>query len=434
MIRAPLRMRQVAQALLPVFLFATCNAQNPPPPHAFTWQELRDKFEATNPTLLAAKIGIDESKADEITAYLRPNPDLTASIDQINPFSLQPTPSGGTDGYRPFAFAFPSASLSYLYERRHKRELRRDSAQQATAIAQSQLADTERNLLFNLRSAFVTILQQKAVLAVTRDNLAYYDRLLNVSRDRFKAGDIAKVDLVRLELQRVQFESDVQTALVNLRTAKITLLMLLNDRTAVEKFDVSGPFDFSEQISPLEEFRTIAMDTRPDLKAAVESIEKAKTDHRLAEANGSTDPTFGVDFARNPPIPVYLGVNVNIPLRIFDRNQGEKLKTQLDIAHNERLRDANVAQVFNDVDSAYATLESNLTLLRPYKASYLQQAVEVRDTVSFAYQHGGASLLDFLQAQQDYRSIELNYLNLIGSYLTAASQLNLAVGREVLNP
>ena len=422
----------VAQALLPLLISAVCGAQNTPPPHAYTWQEIRDKFEATNPTLLAARIGIDESKADEITAYLRPNPDFTASIDQINPFSLQPTPSGGADAYRPFAFAFPSASLSYLYERRHKRELRRDSAQQATTIAESQLRDQERNLLFNLRSAFVTILQQKEVLRVTQDNLAYYDRLLNVSRDRFKAGDIAKVDLVRLELQRVQFESDVQTALVNLRTAKISLLMLLNDRTPIERFDVSGPFDFSEQISPLEEFRTMAMDTRPDLKAAVESIEKAKTDHRLAEANGSTDPTFGVDFARNPPIPVYVGVNVSIPLRIFDRNQGEKLKTQLDITHNERLRDANVAQVFNDVDSAYATLESNLTLLRPYKAAYLQQAVEVRDTVSFAYQHGGASLLDFLQAQQDYRSIELNYLNLVGSYLTAASQLNLAVGREVL--
>jgi cobalt-zinc-cadmium efflux system outer membrane protein len=423
---------RVAQPVLFALISTMCLAQNTNASQALTWQQVRDKFEAANPTLLAARIGIDESKADEITAYLRPNPDLSASIDQINPFATQPTPSGGSDGYRPFAFAFPSSSISYLHERQHKRELRRESAQKATAIAESQLADQERNLIFNLRSAFVTTLQQKAVLTVTRDNLAYYDRLLNVSRDRFKAGDIAKVDLVRLELQRVQFESDVQTALVNLRTAKITLLMLLNDRTPVEQFDVAGPFDFAEQISPLEEFRKIAMDARPDLKAAIQSIDKAKTDHRLAVANGSTDPTFGMDFARNPPIPVYLGVNVSIPLRIFDRNQGEKLKTQLDIAHNERLRDANVAQVFNDVDSAYATLDSNLTLLRPYKASYLQQAVEVRDTVSFAYQHGGASLLDFLQAQQDYRSIELNYLNLVGSYLTAASQLNLAVGREVI--
>jgi cobalt-zinc-cadmium efflux system outer membrane protein len=415
------------------FLMLTaCFAQNAPAPHAFTWQELRDKFETANPTLLAAKVGVEESKAQEITAYLRPNPNLTASIDQINPFSTQPTPNGGQDAYRPFAFAFPSSSISYLHERRHKRELRLESAQQATAIAQSQLADQERTLLFNLRSAFVTTLQQKAVLALTRDSLSYYDHLLTVSRDRFKAGDIAKVDLVRLELQRVQFQTDVQTALVNLRTAKIQLLTLLNERTPLEQFDIDGPFDFTEQISPLEEFRGIAMETRPDLKAAIESIDKAKTDHRLAVANGSTDPTFGMDFARNPPIPVFVGVNVNIPLRIFDRNQGEKLKTQLDIAHNERLRDANVALVFSDVDSAYATLDSNLTLLRPYKASYLQEAVEVRDTVSFAYQHGGASLLDFLQAQQDYRSIELNYLNLIGSYLTAASQLNLAVGREVI--
>jgi len=427
------RKARLAQAFLPVLLSACSFAQNPTPaPHVYTWQQLRDKFAATNPTLLAGKIGIDESKADEITAYLRPNPDLTAGIDQINFFSLQTTPSGGTDAYRPFAFAFPSASISYLHERQHKRELRRESAQKATAIAQSQLDDQQRTLLFNLRSAFVQALQQKAVLALTRDSLAYYDRLLTVSRDRFKAGDIAKVDLVRLELQRVQFESDVQTALVNLRTAKIQLLALLNDRTPLEKFDVDGPFDFTEHVSPLEEFRTMAMDTRPDLKAAIESIDKAKTDHKLAIANGSTDPTFGMDFARNPPIPVFIGFNVNIPLRIFDRNQGEKLKTQLDIAHNERLRDANVAQVFSDVDSAYATLESNLTLLEPYKSHYLQQAVEVRDTVSFAYQHGGASLLDFLQAQQDYRTIQLTYLNLIGSYLTAASQLNMAVGREVI--
>jgi cobalt-zinc-cadmium efflux system outer membrane protein len=224
----------------------------------------------------------------------------------------------------------------------------------------------------------------------------------------------------------------VQTAQVNLRTSKIQLLMLLNERTPVEQFDITGPFDFPDQVAAKDEFRTMALDTRPDLKAALQSVDKAQTDHKLAVADGSTDPTFAADFARNPPIPVYLGVSVSIPLRIFDRNQGEKLRTQLDIARNERLRDAARAQVFNDVDSAWETLNSNLTLLRPYKAKYLRQAVSVRDTVSFAYQHGGASLLDFLQAQQDYRSIQVSYLNLIGSYLAAAGQLNLAVGREVV--
>jgi outer membrane protein, heavy metal efflux system len=206
----------------------------------------------------------------------------------------------------------------------------------------------------------------------------------------------------------------------------------LNDRTPVEQFDVTGPYDFTDQILPLDEFRRMAVETRPDLKAAVQSVDKAKTDHTLAVANGSTDPTFAMDFARNPPIPVYVGFSMTIPLRIFDKNQGEKLRTQLDVGRNEKLRDATEAQVFSDVDSAYAMLNSNLMLLRPYKTEYLRRAVKVRDTVAFAYQRGGASLLDFLNAESDYRSIQLNYLNLVGSYLTAASQLNLAVGREVI--
>jgi cobalt-zinc-cadmium efflux system outer membrane protein len=398
----------------------------------FTWQELRDKFVATNPTLEATRIGIDESRAQEITAYLRPNPDMVALVDQINPFSTQTTSGGTRDAYSPFAYAFPSGSITYLHERRHKRELRLESAQKGTAIAISQYADQERSLLFNLRNAFVQTLQQKAILEVTRESLAYYNRLLAVSSDRLQAGDIARIDFKRLELQRVQFETDVQTALVNLRTAKIQLLTLLNDRTPVEQFDVTGSFDFTDQIPPLEQLRSIALQTRPDLRAAVQAVDKAQTDHRLAIANGSTDPTFGADFARNPPIPVYFGVSVTVPLRIFDRNQGEKLRTQQDITRTQKQQDAARAQVFGDVDSAYATLDSNLTLLRPYKATYLGDAVEVRETVSFSYTRGGASLLDFLQAQQDYRSTQLNYLNLVGSFLTAAAQLNLAVGREVL--
>ena len=391
---------------------------------ALTWPEVRAKFEAANPTLRAGQIGIDESKAQEVSAYLRPNPDMTIGLDQLDPFSANP--------YRPLGSAFPYASANYLHERAHKRELRLESAQKGTTVAASQLADQERNLLFSLRGAFVGALQAKAVLAVAHESLAYYDRLLAVSSNRFQAGDIARVDLDRLELQRVQFESDVQTAETSVRTTKINLLMLLNDRTPVEQFDVTGPFDFREPLTTLEELRQAALAARPDLLAAVQSVDKALTDHRLAVANGSTDPTFGVDFARNPPIPLYVGFSVNIPLRIFDRNQGEKARTELDIQRNQRLREAAETQVYSDVDSAWTTLNGNLALLRPYKAKYLAQAARVRETISVAYQRGGASLLDFLSAQKDYRALQVTYLNLVGSYLTAAAQLNLAVGREVI--
>jgi cobalt-zinc-cadmium efflux system outer membrane protein len=406
--------------LLATVLLKPAGAQS-----ALTWQEVRAKFEAANPTLQAGQISVDESRAQEITAYLRPNPTVGLLADQIDPFNGGP-PHG------PFAYLLSVASINYLHERQHKRELRLDSAQDATRIAASNQTDLVRTMLFELRMAFIQALQSKAVFDLAMENLAYYDHLLGVNRDRYKLGAIAQVDLDRLELQRVQYESDLQTAEVNLRTAKIQLLALLNDKTPVDQFDVAGAFDFSEQLPVLDEMHRTALDTRPDLKAALQSVDKAKMDYQLAVANGSTDPTFGFDVGRNPPIDQYIGVNVSFPLRIFDRNQGEKQRTQLDIDRNQKLLEATQTSVFSDVDSAYATLNSTVVLLQPYKQRYLAQAARVRDTITFSYEHGAASLLALLDAQADYRSVQLNYLNLVGSYLQAASQLNLAVGREVI--
>jgi len=400
-------------------------------PTAMTWDEVRHRFEQNNPTLLADQLNIDESKAQEITADLRPNPQFTQSTD-----GTQIVPRNGV--WQPVSGTLFVSSVSYLHEREHKRELRLESAQKGTAIAVSTHTDLGRTLLFNLRSAFVSTLQAKAVLQLAKDNLAYYDHVLDISRTRYKAGDIAQIDLDRLELQRVQYESDLETADVNLRTAKITLLMLLNDRTPIDQYDVSGTFDFKEQLLPQDEFRKIAVENRPDLKAALQAVDKANTDHRLAVSNGSTDPTWSVWVTpyngsfNNPNAHTTLGASVSIPLRVFDRNQGEKLRTQLDVTREERLHDAAEAQVFSDVDSGYVTLDSTVKLLAPYKAKYLQQSVRVRDTILFSYRNGGASLLDFLNAESDYRAVQLAYVNLVGSYLTAAAQLNMAVGREVI--
>src|SRR5579863_5256778 len=397
---------------------------------AFNWQQIKEKFEAANPTLKAAQLNIDESRAAEITAYLRPNPDLTLTADGVQI-------SRNLGIWRPFSGVVETPGVSYLHERRHKRELRRDQAQKSTDVAQSTYLDQERSLLFNLRNGFVQVLQAKAVLLNARGNLEYWDRELEVNRRRLNAGDLAQVDLNRLELQRVQFESDFEGALVNLRTAKIQLLMLLNDRTPIERFDVSDPFDFTAELRPIEEFRNIALESRPDLKAAAQNVELAVITHQLAVANGSADPTFSLWYSHNPSFAnpfanETIGGSVSFPLRIFDRNQGEKARTQIDIGRNERLRDANEALVFSDVDSAYWTLIQNLNPLKPYKATYLALAEDNRNRITISFQNGGASLLDFLDAEKAYRDTRLAYLNLIGSYLTAAAQMNMAAGREVL--
>jgi len=397
---------------------------------SLTWDQVKAKFEASNPALKADALSVDEMKAAEITAFLRPNPQFTFATD-----GTQIAPSNGV--WQPLTGTQYQSSLSYLHERERKRELRQQSAREGTIIAASQHRDLMRTLEFTLRSAFVQTLQAKAVLDLAKADIEYYDKIIEISRSRFKDGDLAQIDLDRIELLRVQYEAEIQTAIVNLRTAKIQLLQLLDDRTPVEQFDVSGPFDFSADLKPMEDFRQIALDERPDLRAALQAIQQAQTNHKLALANGSTDPTLSAWYTFNPSFQnpndqQTLGLSVNIPLRIFDRNQGEKQRTQIDIGRNQQLTEAARAQVFSDVDSAYVQVESKLALLKPYKAQYKDQATRVRDTVTYSYQHGGSSLMDFLNAQSDYRVVQLAYLQLIGSYLTAAGQLNLAVGREVI--
>jgi outer membrane protein, heavy metal efflux system len=396
----------------------------------YTWEQIKIKFEIANPALKADANGVDELKAEEITAYLRPNPQFSLTVDgtQLVPHDSILKPLRGT-------YVVPN--FSYLHEREHKRELRLESAKEATRIGGSLHEDLERNLLYSLRSAFVQTLEAKAVPELARADLEYYDKIIEISRARFKDGDLAQIDLDRIELLRVQYESEIQTAIVNLRTQKIALLQLLNDRTPLDQFDVNGPFDFTSNLNSLDDFRQQALDDRPDLRAAMQGIEQAKTNHQLAISNGSTDPTFGAWYTynssnNNPNGIDTLGLSVSIPLRIFDRNQGEKKRTLIDIDRNQNLTDVARAQVFSDVDSAYEQVQSNILLLVPYRDKYKDQATRVRDTVTYAYQHGGASLMDFLNAQSDYRIVHLAYLQLVGAYLTAAGQLNLAVGREVI--
>ena len=269
---------------------------------------------------------------------------------------------------------------------------------------------------------------------MAQENLDYYDKEIAISRDRLDAGDISQVDFQRVKLQRAQFASDLETAEVNLRTAKIDLLTLLRDPVPVDQFDVSETFDFEELATTLGELRSIRAPYPGRISRRLNSRSiRPEIDHQLAIANGSADPTFSVDASHQPaPLNTYLGASVSFPLRIFDRNQGDKLQTSLDIGRNEKLRDAAKLTALHDVDSAYATLESALKLLRPYKAEYLEEAKNIRSSLSFAYLHGGASLLDFLDAQKAYRDTELSYLNLVGSYFSAANQLNFAVGREVI--
>jgi len=396
-----------------------------------SWEQIKARFLIQNPTVLAGQTGIEESKANEITAGLRPNPQFNLSQD-----GLQLTPSAGT--WRPLTGVVVTPGVSQLIERQNKREKRVDSARLATSGASSDQEDLQRTLLFAVRTAFLNTLQAKALVDLTQASLQSYDQAIEANRTRFQAGDISELDFQRVEIQRVQFESDLANARVNLRTAKIQLLALLNDRTPVDDFDVAGSFDYRESVMLLPELRQMAVANRPDLRSAETAIEKARADNRLAIANGTADPVLSAWYARNPSFnnpfdSNTLGASVSIPIRIFDRNQGEKARTADEITRTGHLRDALLAGIYRDVDSAYATAESVRTLVRPFRDKYLQESADIRDKVSFSYSQGNATVLEFLDAQKSYRDTQVAYVGLVGSYWSALAQLSLAVGQEV-NP
>ncbi len=396
-----------------------------------SWEQIKSRFLAQNPSVLAGQINVEESKANEITAALRPNPQFNLSQD-----GFQLTPSMGV--WRPLTGIVLTPGVSQLIERQNKRERRTDSARLATAGAASDQEDLQRTLLFSVRTAFLNTLQAKALVDLTQASLQSYDQAIEANRTRFQAGDISELDFQRVEIQRIQFESDLATARVNLRTAKIQLLALLNDRTPVDGFDVEGDFAYRESIMQLPELRQAAAANRPDLRSAETAIEKAQADNRLAIANGTADPVVAGWYSRNPSFnnpfdSNTLGASISIPIRIFDKNQGEKARTALEVTRTGHLRDALLAGIYRDVDSAYATVESVRTLVRPYRDKYLQESADIRDKVSFSYSQGNATVLEFLDAQKSYRDTQVTYVGLVGSYWSALAQLSLAVGQEV-NP
>ena len=386
------------------------------------WEELRDRFKKNNPNLLAAEVFIRENKAIEITAGLRPNPVVNLSEDQFAFFNGSP--------YRPTGATQLTHTLSYLVERRNKRGLRVQSAQLQTEVSKTDVMDLERQLMFTLRDSYIRVLQSKAVLELALENITAYDKVIEVNRERMRAGDIAKIDLSRVELGRVQFESDLINATVALRTAKIGMLSLLNEAISVDQFDVAGPYTDGVLVPSQDELRAKALAARPDLRSAATAIEKARNDNKLAWANGSTDPTLASDYARIGPKNT-MGVGVSFPIKIFDKNQGEKERTKLEIERLEKVKKSIEVTAVRDVDSAYAAVESVRALLGPYKERYLAQSAEVRDTVSFSYSKGGASLLELLDAQKSYRDTQVTYRNLIASFLAAVNQLSLAAGADL---
>jgi cobalt-zinc-cadmium efflux system outer membrane protein len=396
-------------------------APPPPPPMALiTMQQAVEQALAHNPVLLSAQQNLLSMKGQEVEAGLRANPSLALSGENISLESSNP------EG--PY---FYSASVSRLFERGQKRRWRLDSARATTAQTEAQYRDQIRQTTLQVKQSFTNLLLAKATLKLAQDNLSSFRHELQINHDRYDAGDIGKLDYERLDLQLAQFESDESSAEMNLVQASDQLQTLMGRGQPTRDFDIAGDMVPPPLTTTLAGLEQKALAARPDYQAAQSAVRVADANVKLAYANGTTDPTLEGEYDRSGYANSG-GFSISIPLRIFDRNQGNK-DTSKYLAQASRFGEvAAQNQVYSDVDQAWIGYTTSKVLSDRYNGHYLAEAKDVLSIAQFAYEHGGLALLDYLNALQDDRTTSLNALNSYAQTWLAIHQVSFASATEVV--
>jgi cobalt-zinc-cadmium efflux system outer membrane protein len=379
-----------------------------------------------NHSLLAAQTTIQQSEAEETTANLRPNPVLLGDTQFLPIFQPSQFSSDYLDNTAQF-----DLGVSYLFERGKKRQHRLQAAKDQTAVTRSQVADTERSLTFNVASQFINVELAESTLELAMEDLKSFQNTVDVSEARYKAGDIGEDDLLKVKLQKLQFETDVSAARLSRVQGLSDLRQLLGYESIAQDFDVAGTFEYQPVKGNLDDFEAKALQSRPDLRAAQQGATAANSLHELQKAIGKRDVTAQISYTHISDLNnVSLFGQIQLP--IFDRNQGEIARTGFAITQAQEQEKFTTGQVMTDVRDAFENLHSNDQVVGLYRSGYLDEAKQSRDITEYAYRRGAASLLDFLDAERTYRATQLGYRQALASFLLALEQLHEAVGTRSL--
>lgn len=389
------------------------------PAAPLTLAQVLDLAHRSNPLLLAGAQHLSAVRAQEITAGLRQNPVGIVGGQMI---TLGPDNPNGPDFY--------NAGVQRLFERGNKRELRLENARSTTSLTDFQLGDQRRQTDLAVRQAFSRMLYAQAALDISRENLEGYRKTVSLMKVRLDAGDINQTDFDRVDLQLSGFELDLANAQLTLRQGSIALQTLLGVAAPSDTFAIIGSIAPPPVTLTLDDLRNSAVANRPDLKAAQAQVDVNVAAVKLAKANGTADPTFEAEYERSGHANT-VGGNLNIPLRIFDRNQGEKERAAYELESSRLAYTAARNQVFSDVDSAWAGYQTAASEEARYREKYLAEAAHVRDNLEFSYRNGNSTLLDYLSALSDYRQVNLASLNAKLQLLFSLEQLAYATETEI---
>ncbi|MGA2143733.1 MAG: TolC family protein [Bryobacteraceae bacterium] len=381
-----------------------------------------------NHTLQAARTTIQQNQAAEITANLRPNPTFFTDWEYLPIF---PHPQGESVSEYLQASTEGDVGLSYLIERGNKRARRLEAAKGATAVTRALVTDNERGIAFQVGAFFVNAQLAESTLELARTDLKSFQTTVDISEVQFKDGGMSENDYLKIKIQLLQFETDVQQALLNKAQSLSDLRQQLGYESVPADYDVVGEFEYKPLLVTLQELQAKALQNRPDLHAAVLGVAAANSQYALAKANGKQDPTISANYSHVNGLSAATW-SFSIPLAIFDRNQGNIAQTRIAIRQAEEQQKAASGQVLTDVKDAYEGLQESAKIAQLFRSSYLEVAQKSRDISEYAYRRGALALLDFLDAERTYRATQLAYRQAVAAYLTSLEQLRQAVGTRDL--
>jgi cobalt-zinc-cadmium efflux system outer membrane protein len=370
-----------------------------------------------NHNLMATRTAIEQSRAQEITASLRPNPALSGSWQPPSLFA----PEGASQ---------VGLGLSNDFEL-GKRGRRIQAARDATDVTRSQVGDSERGLAFQVASQFINVQLAESTLELAQQNLKSFQNAVEISEYQYRAGGISENDYLKVKLQLLQFETDVQQAQLARAQALADLRQLLGYESVPPDYDVTGPFDDQPRKVDLEDLQKLASRNRPDLRAAEQGLAAADSQYKLAKVNARPDVTLSANYVNSAGITSAI-LGVSVPLPVFDRNQGEIARTQSVRTQAQQQHAEVLGQVKTDVRDAYEALQTSDRVAGFYRSGYLEVAKKSLEISEFAYRRGAASLLDFLDAERSYRATQIAYRQAIAAHLLALEQVRQAVGTRSL--
>lgn len=397
------------------------------PEQEVTLSQALDLLEKQNPDSLAARLQIAEAEAERIQARLYQNP--TISTD-VNNFPVGHTTPGGLSVGQTIGSTVRLDQPLTLWG---KRGLRIAGAEIGVAGAKEQARDTVRQLRAGVKDAFFRTLHDARLLAFVSENRARYRKVIELNERRFHSGDISEVELSKIQLENLKFETDVEDARRSLGESQQLLGRLIGvEHLVVASGELAAPNVAVDDVGLVD----AAMDNRPDVAALQRAREQADLALQLARRERYPDITVGADYTHSEFVVSgdnrnIIGFGFSLPLPVLNQNQGEIAKAEVAMRQAEndlaRLR-LDIAQEVHDALERYHSLQR---VRQVFESGYLDRARLTVTAAETSHRAGAASLIELLDAERTYTATQTDYLDTLFAARSSLNNLEKVIGKEL---